>query len=461
MPAWAPIRYAHNGDVSIAYSVAGEGPIDLLVITGFVSHLEIGVTLPLAERFWDRVSSFARVIFFDKRGMGLSDRDGGAYTLENITDDALAVLDAVGVERAAVFGISEGGSAATMLAATHPERVSAMVQYATYARVSRAPDYAEGIPVEVTRRLWDRMLENWGDPRMANTWAPSLAGDPELLDWWGRLLRSGASPGTVRAIEHMYAELDVRPLLAAVRTPTLILYRAGDRLIPPVLSRTVARGIPDAREVELPGRDHLVFVDHDRLVDEMEEFLTGRPAVVASDRVLATVLFTDLVGSTRRAAELGDRRWRALLEQHERMCRRELDRYRGRLVKSTGDGLLATFDGPARAVRAAVAMRDAARSAGLELRAGVHTGECEILGDDLAGMAVHIASRVEGTAPAGEVVVSSTVKDLVVGSGLMFEDRGTHELKGVPDKWRLYKVIRDSDSSRQGPAGGQHEPIVT
>lgn len=441
MPAWAPIRYAQNGDVSIAYTTAGEGPIDLLFIGGFVSHLEISTDLALADRFWDRLCSFARVINFDKRGMGLSDPDSGSYILENIADDAVAVLDAVGVDQAAVFGISEGGSAATMLAATYPDRVSAMVQYATYARISRARDYPEGIPVEVTRRLWTRLLENWGDPSSVKVWAPSLADDPELPDWWARLLRSGASPGTVRAVGLMYEQLDVRPLLAAVRAPTLVLYREDDRVIPPPLSQTVARGIPGAREVEIPGRDHLFLIDSDRLLDEVEEFLTGRPAQVHSDRVLATVLFTDIAGSTQRAAELGDRRWRELLQQHERGCRRELDRHRGRLVKSIGDGMLATFDGPARAVEAALAMRDRALGLGLELRAGVHTGECEVTGDDLAGIAVHIASRVEGTAVPGEVLVSSTVKDLVVGGRLAFEDRGAHRLKGVPDEWRLYAAI--------------------
>ena len=447
MPSWAPIRYARNGDVSIAYTTAGEGPIDLLFIGGFVGHLEIAADLPLAERFWDRVCSFARVICFDKRGMGLSDRDSGAYTLENIAEDAVAVLDAVRVDRAVVFGISEGGSAATMLAATYPDRVSAMVQYGTYARIAQAPDYPEGIPVEVIRRLWNRMLETWGDPRTANVWAPSMANDPELHEWWARLMRSGASPGTGRAIALMYEQLDIRPLLAAVHAPTLVLYRTGDRIVPPPLSQAVARGIRGAREVELPGSDHLFLIDHDRLLDEIEEFLTGRPAAAHSDRVLSTVLFTDIVDSTRRAAELGDRRWRELLQQHERVCQRELDRHRGRLVKSTGDGLLATFDGPARAVQAALAMQDRARSLGLELRAGAHTGECEITRDDVAGIAVHIASRVEGAALPGEVVVSSTVKDLVVGSGLTFEDRGAHQLKGVPDEWRLYTAVSGSGVS--------------
>ena len=303
----------------------GDGPVDVLFIGGFISHLEIGLELARAERFWERVGSFARVITFDKRGMGLSDRDGGAYSLENIVDDALAVLDACEVERAAVIGVSEGGSAATLIAATHPERVSAMVQYGTYARVARADDYPEGIPVEVVRGFWSRMIEQWGDPVSIDVWAPSAAGDPELREWWARMLRSGVSPGAFRTIGLMYEDLDVRPLLSAVRVPTLVLYRSGDRVVPAALSRTVARGIPGAREVELDGVDHLFLAgDQDAMLDEIEEFLTGRPAVAAGDRVLATVLFADIVRSTEVAAELGDRRWRDLLGQFERLVQREV-----------------------------------------------------------------------------------------------------------------------------------------
>ena len=316
MASWAPVRYARNGDVSIAYTVRGAGPVNVLFIGGFIGHLELGMAHPLAQRFWNRMCSFARVVAFDKRGTGLSDREG-AYTLENVVGDALAVLDAVGLERVVLFGISEGGSAATMLAATHPDRVSAMVQYGTYARVTVTPDYPEGFPLELVRHTWDRMLEEWGDPATIDLWAPSSASDPELRDWWGRMLRSGASPGTLRTMARMWEELDVRPLLPLVRAATLVIHRSGDRLVPPALSRTVARGIPGAREVELPGRDHLFLAgDQDALLDEIEEFVTGRPAVLRIDRVLATVLFTDLVGSTELAAELGDRRWRELLEQH-------------------------------------------------------------------------------------------------------------------------------------------------
>ena len=439
MLSWEPVRYARNGDVSIAYTSRGEGPVDLLFISGFVNHLEIGMELPLARRFWERIGAFARVIAFDKRGMGLSDRDGGAYTLENIVDDALAVLDACGVEKAAVLGVSEGGSAATMLAAAHPERVSAMVQYGTYARVSRTEGYPEGIPAESARRFWQGMIDRWGDPASIEDWAPSLAADPEVREWWARMLRSGASPGTMRTLGAMYEHLDVRPLLPAVRVPALVLYRSQDTVVRPGLSRAVARGIPGAREVALAGADHLyVAGDQDAMIDEIEEFLTGRPPAVAADRMLLTVLIADIVGSTDRAAELGDHAWSELLARYQRLAERDVARYRGRLVKWTGDGLLATFDGPARAVRSALAMHESARAHGLELRAGVHTGECEVLPGDVAGIAVHLTERLMASARPGEVISSATVKDLVVGSGLEFEDRGAHVLKGMPDRWRLF-----------------------
>jgi class 3 adenylate cyclase len=413
----------------------------------------------LAARFFERLGSFARIISFDKRGMGLSDRDAGAYTLENVVDDALAVLDAVGAERVVVFGVSEGGSAATMFVASHPERVRAMVQYGTFARLSQAPDHPEGIPPDVLRGFVTRMIEEWGEPAALELWAPSLTGDRETEDWWARLLRSGTSPGTVRTIGLMYQELDVRPLLASVSAPTLVLYRSGDRLIRPALARTVAAGIPNAREVELAGDDHLFLAgDQDAMMDEVEEFITGRPAAPARERILATVLFTDIVRSTEHAAELGDRRWRELLAQHDQLVERELARHRGRFVKSFGDAMLATFDGPARAVRCALAIRETARALGLELRAGVHTGECEVVANDLAGMAVHLAARVQAAAQPGEVLTSSTVKDLVVGSGLEFEGRGTHALKGVPGEWTLHAVTGDAErplAPASGSAGGR------
>jgi pimeloyl-ACP methyl ester carboxylesterase len=444
----APIRYAHNGDVSIAYTVFGDGPVDLLFMGGFVSHLEIWREPPLGRRYWERLESFARVISFDKRGMGLSDRDAGAYTLENIVDDALTVLDACEIERAAVFGVSEGGAAATMLAATHPDRVSEMVQFGTYACLTRAEDNPDGVPLEEIRGYWKWIIDNWGDPTSLDRWAPSVARDPEVREWWARMLRSGASPGATRTVGLMYEEMDVRPLLPAVRAPTLVLYRAQDEVVPPALSRDVARGIPGARAVELAGTDHLWMAgDQDAMLDEVEEFVTGRPPTATGNRMLVTVLFTDIVRSTDRVAALGDRRWGEVLGQYERLVERELARNRGRLVKSTGDGTLATFDGPARAVRSAVAIRAGARSLGLEVRAGVHTGECEVTANDLAGIAVHLTARVMARAEPGEVLTSATVKDLVVGSGLEFSERGAHQLKGVPGEWTLYAVIGDREQS--------------
>jgi class 3 adenylate cyclase len=458
--AWGPIRYARNGDVSIAYRVGGEKPVDLLFISGFVSHLEIGVELALAQRFFERLGSFARIIAFDKRGMGLSDRDAGAYTLENVVDDALAVLDAAGVERAVVFGVSEGGSAATMLAAAHPHRVSSMALYGAFARLARGPDYPEGIRPDVLEGFVTRMAEEWGQAAMLELWAPRPGrrrGGHRLV---GALAALGHEPGR---------DAGARPHVPRARRPGRAAVGRGadtrplsrhDHVIRADHARVVARGIPGAQELELAGADHLfVAGDQDAMLDAVEEFVTGRPAAAVRERLLATVLFTDIVRSTEHAAELGDRRWRELLTQHDRIVERELARHRGRHVKSFGDAVFASFDGPARAVRCALAVREGAAAIGLELRAGIHTGECEVVGDDLAGMAVHLAARVQATAKPGEVLTSGTVKDLVVGSGLEFEDRGSHALKGVPGEWPLYAVTGDAerppiDDRRPAPSPG-------
>jgi class 3 adenylate cyclase/DNA-binding CsgD family transcriptional regulator len=333
-----------------------------------------------------------------------------------------------------------------MMAATHPERVSALIQYGTYARLARADDNPEGVPVESARRFWDHMIERWGEPASIDYWAPSAARDPEVREWWARMLRSGVSPGAMRAIGAMYEELDVRPLLATVRVPTLVLYRTGDRVVRPALSRAVAEGIPDGRAVELGGADHLFLAGDQRaLLGEIEEFLTGRPAALAPDRILATVLSADIVRSTDLAAALGDRRWGELLGQYKWLAAREVERHRGRLVKWIGDGLLAAFDGPARAVRCALAIRAGAHVLGLEVRSGVHTGECEAMGEDLTGIAVHLTARLMRVARPAEVIASGTVKDLVVGSGLRFEDRGTRSFQGVPGEWALYAAAGDDE----------------
>lgn len=435
------IRYAHNGDVSIAYTVFGQGPVEMIFVTGFVSHLEIGPDLPQAARFWDRLGSFCRIVIFDKRGMGLSDRGAGSYTVEAVAEDMIAVLDDAGMERPAVFGVSEGGAAATLFAATHPDRTSALVEYGTYARMTKGPDFPQGIPAELMRSAYGYMLQNWGEPQLLDIFAPSWKGDTEAHEWFARLLRSGTSPAGFRAMMEMYLQLDVRPVLPQINVPALILWRADDKLIPPQLSKTIADGIEGARGVELAGSDHLFLAgDQEAMIGEIEEFLTGERHAAPAERTLATVLFTDIVGSTERAAELGDGRWREVLTEHDRLARREVESQRGRLVKTTGDGLLASFDGPARAISAATTLRKRLAPLGLDIRAGVHTGECERIGEDLGGIAVHIGARVGSVAGPGEVLVSQTVRDLVVGSGIEFEDRGAQELKGVPGEWRLFAV---------------------
>ncbi len=435
------IRYARNGDISIAYTVMGDGPVEMVFVPGFVGHLEIVFESPLAQSFFERLASFARVVVFDKRGFGLSDRGTGSYTVESVAEDMVAVLDAVGMERPAVFGVSEGGPGAALFAATHAERSSALVQYGTYARMSVAPDYPEGLPVEEMRRFTGRLADNWGSADSLHLFAPDESRDPELQAWWGRLLRAGTSPAGVRGLAEMYEKLDVRAVLPQIGVPSLVLWRRGDLLIPPAASKVMADLIPGAKGVELEGDAHLFIAgDQESLVGEIEEFLTGHRAGPPVERTLATVLFTDIVGSTERAAAEGDAAWRRLLTEHDRLARSEVERQRGRLVKSTGDGVLASFDGPARAISAAQGMRDRLAALGLEIRAGVHTGECERLGDDLGGIAVHIGARVSSAAGAGEVLVSQTVRDLVVGSGIEFQDRGPTALKGVPGEWRLFAV---------------------
>jgi pimeloyl-ACP methyl ester carboxylesterase len=436
-----PIRFAQNGDVSIAYTTFGEGPIDLIFVTGFVGHLELAWESPLAQRFWQRLGSFCRVVAFDKRGFGLSDRGAGSYTIEAVAEDMVAVLDAVGIERAAVFGVSEGGPAAALFAATHAERATALVQYGTYARMAQAPDYPQGVPVAQLRRMSGQVLKGWGGGDSLRYFAPAESRDPELQAWWARLLRAGTSPAGFRELIEMYEKLDVRAVLPSIRVPSLVLWRRDDFLVPPALSMTVADGIPGAKAVELEGDAHLFLAgDQESLIGEVEEFLTGQRGGPLVERALATVLFTDIVGSTERAASEGDSRWRQLLSEHDRRARRVIEAERGRLVKSIGDGVLASFDGPARAISAARDLRDALVPLELEVRAGVHTGECERIGDDLGGMAVHIGARVSAAAVAGEVLVSQTVRDLVVGSGIEFEDRGSATLKGVPGDWRLFAV---------------------
>ena len=438
-------RYAKSGDYSIAYQVVGDAELDLVVVPGFVSHLEHAWENAAYAHFLERLASFSRLILFDKRGTGLSDRVPlkELPDLEQRMDDVRAVMDAVGSKRAAVLGVSEGGPMGILFATTHPDRVSSLILYGTYARRVRDVDYPWAPTLDEHRRFIDRTYEDWGGPAGAETWAPGLANDENFRRWWAQYLRLGASPAAARAVLEMTLQIDVRDILPAVRVPTLLLHRSGDRRIDVGGSRYMAERIPNAKYVELPGSDHLIWAgDAEAIADEIEEFLTGRRHIAEPTRVLATVLFTDVVDSTRRAAAIGDARWRSLIDDHDRLVRDEIARFAGERVERRGDGFLATFDGPARAIRCACAIVDRVHEVGLQVRAGLHTGEIELIGEGVAGIAVHIGARVASLAGADEVLVSSTVKDLVTGSSLAFAERGSYELKGVPGTWRIYRVER-------------------
>jgi pimeloyl-ACP methyl ester carboxylesterase len=434
-------RYARSGGVNIAYQVLGEGPRDLVLVPGWVSNIEVYWEEPALARFLTRLASFTRLILFDKRGTGLSDRVADMPSLEVRMDDVRAVMDAVGSEQAALFGTSEGGPMCALFSATHPARVSALIMAGSYPRRTRAPGYSWG-PTDEESRAWiDQMQREWGGPFGLDARAPSMAGDQRFGQWWGRLLRMSASPAAAAALTAMNAEIDIRHILPTIRVPTLILHSVHDHAIDFGASQYMADRIPRARLVRLPGPDHLVWLsDADTILGEIEEFLTGARHSVEPDRILATVLFTDIVGATEEAASLGDRRWHDLLDSHHGLVRRELTRFRGREINTAGDGFFAAFDGPARAIRCACAISDGVQSLGLKVRAGLHTGECEVMGEEIGGIVVHIGARIAALAAPGEVLVSSTVKDLVAGSGLSFRDHGTKSLKGVPNEWRLYSV---------------------
>jgi len=436
-------HYAKSGDVSIAYQVLGSALIDLVFVHGFIQNLALVWDLPPLARYFRRLASFSRLILFDRRGVGLSDRVPTVPPLETRMDDIRAVMDAADSQRAAVFGSSEGGPTAALFAATYPERTTALIMYGTYARGSWAPDYPWADKPDAIERQLNEMAQSWGTQeyadRTAREVAPSLADDERFRRWMLDWMRLSASPAAAIALERMAIDVDVREVLPTIRVPTLILHKAEDQ---PEAARYMAARIPGAKYVELPGADHIAFVGTtDQIPDHIEEFLTGARTEPELDRVLATVLFTDIVKSTAKSAELGDRRYREVLEDHHAVVRNELQRFRGREVDTAGDGFFATFDGPARAVRCARAIVEAVRPLGIEIRAGCHTGEVEVVADAVRGIAVHIGSRVASLAMPGEVLVSQTVKDLVAGSGLVFEDAGEHELKGVPDRWRLYRVV--------------------
>ena len=435
-------RYAKSGDISLAYQVIGDGPLDFVVVPGWISNVDFAWEDPLYGDWVRRLAAFSRVILFDKRGTGLSDRDVGDSTLEDRMDDLRAVLAAAGSDRAAVMGFSEGGPLSMLFAATYPERVRALVLYATFARFAEAPDYPEGAETRKSFDVLCHALETaWGQGTTLELMVPGLKHNPRAREFMGRYERMCVSPRAGYTHLGWLQDIDVRPVARILRVPTLVLHRADDSLISVRAGRALAREIPTARYVELPGDAHPPWIgDTAALVDEIQQFLTGSRTPVEVERVLATVLFTDIVGSTERAVALGDRAWRDLLGRHHAIVRREIEHYRGREIDTAGDGFFATFDGPARAIRCAKSIRDTVRSLGIETRIGLHTGECERIDDKVAGIAVHTGARVMAKAEPGEILVSSTVKDLVAGSGLDFREHGTHALKGLPGEWRLFAV---------------------
>jgi class 3 adenylate cyclase len=436
------VRFASNADVHLAYQVLGEGPPDLVLVWGGPSHLDLRWENVHVARLMRRFTSFSRLIQFDQRGTGLSDRVPVSKlpTLEERAADVAAVMDAAGSERAVILGESEGGLSAMLFAATYPERTTSLALWGTLARGSPDVDYPWAPSPELVRAYLDAMEQSWGEPFGVELVFPSMAGDEQFCSWWARNLRASASPAAARALTDMTTKTDVRPILPTIHVPTLVMHRTGDMLVSVEGARYIAESIPDARIIEFPGQDHVFYADDDDVFAVLEEFVTGQPARPRSDRVLATILFTDIVGSTERAAGVGDRKWKQLLHGHYEFAGPALERHDGRLVRTTGDGLLARFDGPSRAIGCAVEMRDGARALDLEIRAGIHTGEIEVLGEDIAGIAVHIANRVQSLADPGELLASSTAKDLVAGSAFKFEDRGEYELKGVPGRWQLFAV---------------------
>jgi len=435
-------RYAKAGDVHVAYQVVGEGPPDLVLVSTWFSHVEARWDFPGFAYYLRRLASFSRVISFDKRGIGLSDPVpvDRLPLLEEWMTDVRAVMDAVGVERAVLLGANEGSMMAALFAATYPDRVSSLVLANATARPAWAPDNPSGVGLEIIDALVTSVDEAWGEGLTMASVNPSIAGDDRAVQAWGRFLRLAASPAVAAAVIRMIFELDVRSVLPAIRVPTLVVSRR-DALFAAASGRAVAGLIPGAEFVEVPGVDYgLAVGDVDPVIDEVEAFVTGTRPAHDIDRVLATVLFTDIVDSTARAVELGDRGWRALLDSHEEIARAEVEAHGGLIADFTGDGVVATFDGPARGVRAALALRDRVHALGIAIRSGLHTGEIERRGGDIAGVGVHIAARVMALGDGDEVLVSHTVKDLVAGSGLRFQDYGMRELKGVPDAWRIFRV---------------------
>jgi class 3 adenylate cyclase len=435
-------RYARSGEIGIAYQAFGEGEMDLLLAFPFLSHLDLMWESPAISRFLRRLGSFARVLVFDRRGVGLSDPVAGAPTLEERMDDVRAVMDAAGSERAALLGMSEGATMCMLFAATYPERTSALVLWGAMARSTAAPDYPWAPEKEAAREAQDELIgPMWGQGATIEIFSPSMAADPRAREFQARFERQAASPMRVRQLFEMFLDTDVRGALPLIQAPTLVLHRHQDRAVNYRAARWLAEQIEGSRYAELEGEDHFPWVgDSDAALAAIEEFLTGVRPGPAPERVLATVLFTDIVDSTRLAGEIGDRRWRGLLEEHQELVRERLRRFEGREIKTTGDGFLAVFDGPTRAAECALAIVDDVPALGIEVRAGLHTGEVELMGDDVGGIAVHVAARIAALAGPRTVFASRTVRDLAIGSGVAFDPAGRHSLKGVPDEWDVYSV---------------------
>ena len=439
----AETKYARSGDVHIAYQVVGEGQLDLVYVPGWVSHVELAWDVPEIAQFLGRLASFSRLILFDKRGTGLSDRvpNDRLPTLEERMDDLRVVMDAVGSERAAMLGSSEGGNLSALFAATCPERTTALIMYGTFAKRIWSPDYPWAPTPEARQKSYENVERNWGNRMDISRLVPSKLGDEAFVQRYTTYLRRSASPGAAVALLRMNTEIDIQEVLPSIHVPTLVIHRTGDHDSNIEEGRWVARHIPEARFVELPGDDHPPWIgDRETVLNEIQEFLTGERPEPDITRVLATILFTDIVDSTRRAHEIGDQAWRDLLDRHDLICSNCISRFRGRLIKRTGDGVHATFDGPGRAIGCAREILESAEKLGIKIRAGLHTGECELRGEETEGVAVHLAARVAALADPGEVLVSRTVRDLVAGSGIEFTDRGNHEFRGFPDKWQVFSV---------------------
>lgn len=434
-------RYTRSGSISIAYQTLGDGPVDVALIFGWISNIERVWEEPRFARFLSRLASFSRLILFDKRGTGLSDRPTDTPTLEERMEDLHAVLDAVESESAFVMGYSEGGPMCALFAATYPERTRGLVMMGSYPRRYRC----EGFPIGPDKAEIDAFIDaieaNWGGPFAIEARAPSVANDPKFLDWWARFLRSSTSPAAAKALTTANMQIDVRDILPAIKVPTLLVHAVGDRTCSVDFSRYMVRRIPGAQLVEIDSEDHLPWLQgSDAIVLAIEEFVTGSRHEKSVERVLCTIMFTDIVGSTEIIARSGDENWRDVLSSHNTIVRQDLETFQGRELNTTGDGFVAVFDGPARAIRCAQSISGALSRIGIELRIGLHCGECEVQGDDVAGLALHIAARIMDQATSGEIIVSRTVKDLVAGSGIQFDNNGVHLLKGVPDEWQLYRV---------------------